>query len=40
MPEQKNAKLNLVLGDSYSGNVSAMELVEEDLVDVISSDYV
>lgn len=31
---------NLVLGGSHSGNVSAMELVEQDLVDVISSDYV
>ena len=31
---------NLVLGGSHSGNVSAMELVLEDLVDVISSDYV
>ncbi|MGF1499502.1 MAG: alpha-D-ribose 1-methylphosphonate 5-triphosphate diphosphatase [Elainellaceae cyanobacterium] len=31
---------NLVLGGSHSGNVSAMDLVELDLVDVISSDYV
>ncbi len=31
---------NLVLGGSHSGNVSAMELVEKNLVDVISSDYV
>lgn len=31
---------NLVLGGSHSGNVSAMELVEHNLVDVISSDYV
>ncbi|MBE9140637.1 alpha-D-ribose 1-methylphosphonate 5-triphosphate diphosphatase [Nodosilinea sp. LEGE 07088] len=31
---------NLVLGGSHSGNVSAMELVELDLVDIISSDYV
>ncbi|MDZ7954245.1 phosphonate metabolism protein PhnM [Nostoc sp. DedQUE09] len=31
---------NLVLGGSHSGNVSAMELVLHDLVDVISSDYV
>lgn len=31
---------NLVLGGSHSGNVSAMELVLSDLVDVISSDYV
>ncbi|GGA45570.1 phosphonate metabolism protein PhnM [Okeania sp. KiyG1] len=31
---------NLVLGGSHSGNVSAMELVEQNLVDVISSDYV
>ncbi|MDA0267683.1 MAG: phosphonate metabolism protein PhnM [Cyanobacteria bacterium] len=31
---------NLVLGKSHSGNVSAMELVEKDLVDIISSDYV
>ncbi|MEM9092889.1 MAG: phosphonate metabolism protein PhnM [Cyanobacteria bacterium P01_F01_bin.53] len=31
---------NLVLGGSHSGNVSAMELAELDLVDLISSDYV
>jgi len=31
---------NLILGQSHSGNVSAMDLVERDLVDVISSDYV
>ena len=31
---------NLVLGGSHSGNVSAMELAEYDLVDLISSDYV
>ncbi|AHJ27099.1 phosphonate metabolism protein PhnM [Nodularia spumigena CS-584] len=31
---------NLVLGGSHSGNVSALELVLLDLVDVISSDYV
>ncbi|MBE9075893.1 alpha-D-ribose 1-methylphosphonate 5-triphosphate diphosphatase [Romeria aff. gracilis LEGE 07310] len=31
---------NLVLGGSHSGNVSAMELVMADLVDIISSDYV
>ena len=31
---------NVVLGGSHSGNVSAMELVELDLVDIISSDYV
>ncbi|MDJ0692213.1 MAG: alpha-D-ribose 1-methylphosphonate 5-triphosphate diphosphatase [Xenococcaceae cyanobacterium MO_188.B32] len=31
---------NVVLGRSHSGNVSAMELVELDLVDIISSDYV
>ncbi|MEB3229532.1 MAG: alpha-D-ribose 1-methylphosphonate 5-triphosphate diphosphatase [Leptolyngbyaceae bacterium] len=31
---------NLILGGSHSGNVSAMELVEQDLVDIISSDYV
>ncbi|MBP0020533.1 MAG: phosphonate metabolism protein PhnM [Cyanobacteria bacterium SBLK] len=31
---------NLVLGGSHSGNISAMELVELDLVDVLSSDYV
>ncbi|MGC8452558.1 MAG: phosphonate metabolism protein PhnM [Cylindrospermopsis raciborskii] len=31
---------NLVLGGSHSGNVSAMDLVLLDLVDVISSDYV
>lgn len=30
----------LVLGGSHSGNVSAIELVEQNLVDVISSDYV
>ena len=30
---------NIVLGGSHSGNVSAMELVELDLVDIISSDY-
>jgi alpha-D-ribose 1-methylphosphonate 5-triphosphate diphosphatase len=30
---------NLVLGGSHSGNVSAMDLVESDLVDIISSDY-
>lgn len=30
---------NLVLGGSHSGNVSAMDLVLLDLVDVISSDY-
>ena len=32
--------LNIVLGGWHSGNVSAMELVELDLVDIISSDYV
>ncbi len=31
---------NLILGQSHSGNVSAMELVEHDWVDIISSDYV
>lgn len=31
---------NLVLGGSHSGNVSAMELLEYDLVDIFSSDYV
>lgn len=31
---------NLILGQSHSGNVSAMELIEQDLVDIISSDYV
>ncbi|KPQ32174.1 MAG: alpha-D-ribose 1-methylphosphonate 5-triphosphate diphosphatase PhnM [Phormidesmis priestleyi Ana] len=31
---------NLILGGSHSGNVSAMELVQLDLVDLISSDYV
>ncbi len=31
---------NLVLGGSHSGNVSALELAELDLVDLISSDYV
>ena len=31
---------NLILGGSHSGNVSAMDLVEQDLADIISSDYV
>ncbi|WP_019502506.1 alpha-D-ribose 1-methylphosphonate 5-triphosphate diphosphatase [Pseudanabaena sp. PCC 6802] len=31
---------NLVLGGSHSGNVSAMDLVESDLADIVSSDYV
>lgn len=31
---------NLILGGSHSGNVSAMDLVERDWVDIISSDYV
>ncbi|NET10098.1 MAG: alpha-D-ribose 1-methylphosphonate 5-triphosphate diphosphatase [Merismopedia sp. SIO2A8] len=31
---------NLILGGSHSGNVSAMDLVERELVDIISSDYV
>lgn len=31
---------NLVLGGSHSGNISAQELVELDMVDIISSDYV
>jgi alpha-D-ribose 1-methylphosphonate 5-triphosphate diphosphatase len=31
---------NLVLGGSHSGNVSAMELIDYHLADIISSDYV
>jgi alpha-D-ribose 1-methylphosphonate 5-triphosphate diphosphatase len=31
---------NLILGQSHSGNVSAMELIKRDLADIISSDYV
>lgn len=31
---------NLVLGGSHSGNISALDLVQQDLVDIISSDYV
>jgi len=31
---------NLVLGGSHSGNVSALDLLEHDLVDIFSSDYV
>ncbi|MFG6106806.1 phosphonate metabolism protein PhnM [Leptothoe sp. EHU-05/26/07-4] len=31
---------NLILGGSHSGNVSAMDLIERDLADIISSDYV
>ncbi len=31
---------NLVLGGSHSGNISAMDLVKLDLVDIMSSDYV
>lgn len=31
---------NLILGGSHSGNISAMELVKRNLVDIISSDYV
>jgi alpha-D-ribose 1-methylphosphonate 5-triphosphate diphosphatase len=31
---------NLVLGGSHSGNVSAMDLHQEDLLDIVSSDYV
>lgn len=31
---------NLILGGSHSGNVSAMDLVERNLADIISSDYV
>ena len=31
---------NLILGGSHSGNVSAMDLVERELADIISSDYV
>lgn len=31
---------NLVLGGSHSGNVAALDLLEHDLVDIFSSDYV
>ena len=31
---------NMVLGQSQSGNISARELAKEDLLDVLSSDYV
>jgi alpha-D-ribose 1-methylphosphonate 5-triphosphate diphosphatase len=31
---------NIVLGGSHSGNVSALELAGEGLVDIVSSDYV
>jgi len=31
---------NLVMGRSHSGNVSALELVAEGLLDIVSSDYV
>lgn len=31
---------NLILGGSHSGNVSTLELIQRDLVDIISSDYV
>ncbi|MCU0568000.1 MAG: phosphonate metabolism protein PhnM [Oculatellaceae cyanobacterium Prado106] len=31
---------NLVLGGSHSGNISAMELIQQNLVNIISSDYV
>ncbi len=31
---------NLILGGSHSGNVSALELIEHGLVDILSSDYV
>jgi alpha-D-ribose 1-methylphosphonate 5-triphosphate diphosphatase len=31
---------NLVLGESHSGNISALELVNLGLVDILSSDYV
>lgn len=31
---------NLIRGGSHSGNVSAMELAQNDLLDIISSDYV
>ena len=31
---------NLMRGGSHSGNVSALELAQQDLLDVISSDYV
>ena len=30
---------NLVRGGSHSGNVSAKELIQENLVDLLSSDY-
>src|SRR3546814_12693376 len=31
---------NIVLGGSHSGNVSAADLADDDLLDVLSSDYV
>ncbi|TIW04617.1 MAG: alpha-D-ribose 1-methylphosphonate 5-triphosphate diphosphatase, partial [Mesorhizobium sp.] len=31
---------NIILGGSHSGNVSAMELADRDLLDVLTSDYV
>ena len=31
---------NVVRGGSHSGNVSAMDLAERDLLDILSSDYV
>ena len=31
---------NLVRGGSHSGNVSAQSLIDEDLLDILSSDYV
>jgi alpha-D-ribose 1-methylphosphonate 5-triphosphate diphosphatase len=31
---------NIVLGGSHSGNVAALDLAEEGLVDIVSSDYV
>ena len=31
---------NLIRGGSHSGNVSALELAEADLLDIVSSDYV
>ena len=31
---------NLLRGKSHSGNVSALELLEDDLLDILSSDYV
>lgn len=31
--------LNLVLGGSHSGNISALDLVQHQWVDILSSDY-